>query len=109
MDRDPESPAEDPTHWQEPIPLSDGTGRVTDHKLTEREIVVDAPSKDWVKINAGQTGFYLAHYDDAGWKALAGAVESLSIGAMDRYGLQEDAYSLMRAGYLSVPVYLRLA
>jgi aminopeptidase N len=26
---------------------------------------------------------------------------------MDRYGLQEDAYSLMRAGYLSVPGYLR--
>jgi aminopeptidase N len=28
---------------------------------------------------------------------------------MDRYGLQEDAYSLMRAGYLSVPSYLRFA
>ncbi|RPH42332.1 MAG: hypothetical protein EHM91_09470 [Planctomycetota bacterium] len=109
LDRDPERPAEDPTLWEVPIPMSDGSGRITDHKLIGRELVVDAPSKDWVKVNAGQAGFYLAHYDDAGWKALAGAVEALAIGPMDRYGLQEDAYSLMRAGYLSVPVYLRLA
>ena len=109
LDRDPAKPAEDPTLWEVPLPMSDGSGRVTDHKLTGRESTVDAPSRDWVKVNAGQAGFYLAHYDDAGWKALAGAVESLAIGAMDRYGLQEDAYSLMRAGYLSVPGYLRLA
>jgi puromycin-sensitive aminopeptidase len=109
LDRDPGRPAEDPTLWEVPLPMADGSGRVTDHKLTGREMVVDAPSKDWVKVNAGQAGFYLAHYDDAGWKALAGAVESLAIGPMDRYGLQEDAYSLMRAGYLSVPGYLRLA
>src|SRR6185436_4852097 len=77
--------------------------------LAAREASVDAPAGDWVKVNAGQAGFYLAHYDDAGWRGLAKAVEALAIGPMDRYGLQEDAYSLMRAGYLSVPGYLNLA
>jgi aminopeptidase N len=109
LDRDPEKPAQDSTLWEVPLPLADASGRVTVHRLTEKETTVDAPSKDWVKANAGQTGFYLSHYDDAGWKALAKAVESLAVGPMDRYGLQEDAYSLMRAGYLSVPGYLNLA
>jgi len=108
LDRDPERPTEDPTLWEIPLPMVDGSGKVVVHRLTERESVVAAAPKDWVKVNAGQAGFYLAHYDDAGWRALAGAVETQSIGAMDRYGLQEDAYSLMRAGYLSVPGYLRL-
>jgi aminopeptidase N len=108
LDRDPQEPGEDPTLWEIPLPMLDGSGRSTVQRLSERESEVAAP-KDWVKVNAGQAGFYLAHYDDAGWQALAKGVESLALGSMDRYGLQEDAYSLMRAGYLSVPGYLRLA
>ena len=109
LDRDPERPAEDATVWEIPLPMTEASGRVTVQRLAEREAVVDAPSKDWVKVNAGQAGFYLAHYDDAGWRALAKGVEALAVAPMDRYGLQEDAYSLMRAGYLSVPVYLGFA
>jgi aminopeptidase N len=109
LDRDPERPVEDPTLWEIPLPMLDGSGRASVHRLSERESDLAAAPGDWVKVNAGQAGFYLAHYDDAGWQALAKAVESLSLGSMDRYGVQEDAYSLMRAGYLSVPGYLRLA
>jgi aminopeptidase N len=109
LDRDPDRPAEDPTLWEVPLPTLDASGRASVLRLAEREAQVDAPAADWIKVNAGQAGFYLAHYDDAGWRALAKAVESLSLGTMDRYGLQEDAYSLMRAGYLSVPGYLNLA
>src|SRR5262245_42179741 len=109
LDRDPAAPAEDPTTWEVPLPTVDGAGRTSVVRLSGRETSVDAPAADWIKVNAGQAGFYLAHYDDAGWRALAKAVESLAVGPMDRYGLQEDAYSLMRAGYLSVPGYLSLA
>jgi puromycin-sensitive aminopeptidase len=58
-------------------------------------------------LNAGQSGFYLVNYDDAGWRDLAKSMESLP--APDRFGLQEDAYSLLRAGYLSLASYLTLA
>ncbi|MBI3854556.1 MAG: M1 family metallopeptidase [Planctomycetes bacterium] len=109
LDRDPAKPAEDPALWEIPLPTVDGAGRSSVLRLSGRETTVDAPAADWIKVNAGQAGFYLTHYDDAGWRALAKAVEALALGAMDRYGLQEDAYSLMRAGYLSVPGYLRLA
>ena len=100
LDRDPAHPAEDPALWE--IPLGMGETR-----LTVREAVLDAPA-GWVKLNVGQTGFYLAHYDDAGWRDLAGAIEKMELGALDRYGVQEDAYALMRAGYLDVPRYLRI-
>jgi puromycin-sensitive aminopeptidase len=109
MDRDPERPAEDPTLWDIPLPTLDAQKRSSKVNLTARETVVDAPAADWVKVNAGQAGFYLAHYDEAGWKGLAKALQSQALPTMDRYGLEEDAYSLMRAGYLSVPAYLRFA
>jgi puromycin-sensitive aminopeptidase len=107
LDRDPEHPVEDPALWEIPLPTVDPSGKIMDHRLWHREWTVDAKVPEWVKVNAGQAGFYLAHYDEAGWKSLAKAVESLALPTMDRYGLQEDAYSLMRAGYLSVPGYLR--
>lgn len=109
LDRDPDRPATDPTLWEVPLPVVDASGKTSVHRLSARQGSIDAPAKDWVKVNAGQAGFYLAHYDEAGWRALAKAVESLALSPMDRYGLQEDAYSLMRAGYLSVPGYLSLA
>lgn len=109
LDRDPEHPVEDPAVWDVPVPAVDSAGRTTLLRLAERESSFALPPADWVKINAGQSGFYLAHYDQAGWRGLSRAVETLSLGDMDRYGLQEDAYSLMRAGYLSVPGYLELA
>ena len=109
LDRDPDRPADDPTLWEVPLPTVDASGKRSDLKLAAREAVVDIPEADWLKVNAGQAGFYLAHYDEAGWRGLAKAVEALAVGPMDRYGLQEDAYSLMRAGYLSVPGYLNLA
>jgi aminopeptidase N len=45
LDRDPGSPVEDPTLWEVPLPLIDGSGKVTEHTLTARERAVDAPSK----------------------------------------------------------------
>ena len=109
LDRDPEKPGEDPTLWEIPLPIQTAQKRLPPARLPAREAALEVPDSDWVKVNAGQAGFYLAHYDEAGWKSLAKAVESMSLPTMDRYGLQEDAYSLMRAGYLSVPGYLRFA
>jgi aminopeptidase N len=109
MDRDPERPAEDPTLWDIPVPTLDARKHNSTTNLTARETVVDVTASDWIKVNAGQAGFYLAHYDEAGWKGLAKAIETQALPTMDRYGLEEDAYSLMRAGYLSVPAYLRFA
>jgi puromycin-sensitive aminopeptidase len=94
LDRDPEKPADDPTLWTIPI-----TPAV---KLDKREAEVRA---NVTKLNAGQTGFYLVHYDSE-WRR---SLKPMSLPEVDRYGLVEDATSLMRAGYLSVGEFLDLA
>jgi aminopeptidase N len=104
LDRDPRKPAKDPTVWDIPIPTIDAKGRRGRARLAKRTGTLDLPPDG--KLNADQPGFYLVHYDDAGWEALSKGVASYP--ALDRYGLQADAYSLMRAAYLSVPAYLRL-
>lgn len=104
LDRNPEAPETDPTLWDIPVTAVDKAGKKSSLRLSTRS---SKSPGGWLKLNAGQAGFYLVSYDEAGWSALAGALDSL--GSEDRYGLQEDAYSLMRAGYLKVPAYLRFA
>lgn len=100
LDRDPARPEKDSTVWDIPIPMVDAKGKRASARLATRTAVVDAP--EGMKLNAGQSGFYLVHMPDREWKDVAG------FPAIDRYGLQSDAYSLMRAGYVSVPAYLGL-
>ncbi len=100
LDRDPARPAKDPAVWDIPIPMVDARGRKKSARLSARKTVIPAPPG--TKLNAGQPGFYLVHYSGGAWKDVG------SLGALDRYGLQSDAYLLMRAGYVSVPEYLGL-
>ncbi|HXX92341.1 MAG TPA: M1 family metallopeptidase, partial [Planctomycetota bacterium] len=100
-----EGPAPDPTVWDIPLSWVSSGGRGS-ARLSSREGSLAAPA-GWLKLNAGQSGFYLVNYDEQGWRELAGALGSLA--APDRFGLQEDAYSLLRAGYVSLGSYLTLA
>jgi len=76
------------------------SGRRIGARLAKRTGTVRAP--EGAKLNAEQAGFYLVHQPDTEWKSLA------AYPPLDRYGLQSDAYSLMRAGYVTVPAYLAL-
>ncbi|HYE99680.1 MAG TPA: M1 family metallopeptidase, partial [Planctomycetota bacterium] len=66
IDRDPKAPVEDPTTWDIPLPARDASGRMQVGRLTDREGALDVSSDGWVKLNAGQSGFYLSHYDPEG-------------------------------------------
>ena len=68
-----------------------------------------ADDSGWVKVNAGQTGFYRVNYSTEQWQRLGEAVGSMELPATDRLGLQNDAYALMRAGSLSPATFLALA
>jgi aminopeptidase N len=107
LDRDPDRPEADPTAWDIPLPVQGSSGAKRVERLVKREAVVRFAGEAWVKLNAGQTGFYLVSYG-GGWPKIGEAIQSGALSAVDRYGLQEDAYSLMRAGYLPVPAYLSL-
>ena len=107
---------DDQSLWQVPVGII-GAGSPD----KERALLVDrsgevpraqgtaAATDGWVKVNAGQTGFYRVNYALAEWDRLRAAVETLELPAVDRLGLQNDSYSLVRAGFLPATRFLSLA
>lgn len=64
----------------------------------------------WIKMNAGQSGYYRVNYDEGNWNSLKEQLNSdhtQLIGA-DRAGLLDDALNLARAGNLSYNLALDL-
>ena len=68
-----------------------------------------SPEGPWFKVNPGQTGFFRVNYKSEDWDRLVPAIRSLELPAPDRLGIQNDAYSLSRAGLLPVTQFLSLA
>ena len=64
---------------------------------------------DWLKLNFGQTGFYRVAYSDLEWEAIQTAVAGKALPAVDRLGVQNDAYALARSGHLPATIFLSLA
>ena len=83
--------------------------------MTQRETQLDLGSgtaaavEDWIKVNAGQTGFFRVSYPTAEWDRLRQAVARKELPPTDRLGLQADAWALARAGFIPVTVFLSLA
>ena len=73
-------------------------------------VTVSAPTEpDWFKVNPDQTGFYRVNYTDDDWDRLVPAIAEQALPATDRLGIQNDAYSLAKAGLLGVGRFLSLA
>lgn len=76
--------------------------------------IVVEPGTTWVKLNAGQYGFYRVNYTEPMWAQLAtavggnGSIGGTVLGSEDVAGLLDDAYQLSRAGQLSITVFLNL-
>ncbi len=103
----------DETLWQVPLRvLRSGASQPTALMMTGHKLrlplgaVGKGEASDWVKVNAGQSGFYRVVYSEEEWKRLASAVKALDLAAEDRLGLQSDAYALTRAGFIPATLYL---
>ena len=99
--------SKDASRWKIPVRISRAGSRKPTSFLMEKKTESRSmgrsrrsPDLDWIKVNAGQSGFYRVNYPAEEWERLQRAVESGELGAEDRIGLQNDAYDLMRAGYL---------
>jgi puromycin-sensitive aminopeptidase len=68
-----------------------------------------SPEGPWFKVNSEQTGFFRVNYQPEDWDRLVPVIQSLELPAPDRLGIQNDAYSLSRAGLLPVTQFLSLA
>ena len=105
---------DDATLWQVPVGIARaGSDDKVSALMTEREAEVslgpDATEDGWVKVNAGQTGFYRVSYAEQEAEMLRSAVERHELPAIDRLGIQNDAYALVRGGHLPATRFLSLA
>ncbi len=104
---------EDDSQWQVPVSIRQAGAESKATALMEGDslhaALESADNVGWVKVNAGQTGFYRVNYEAEQWRRLGEAVASMELPATDRLGLQNDAFALMRAGSLSPATFLALA
>ncbi len=109
------TPEEDPTLWQVPIGIvRRGSNAKIEFVMSEREVQSYLAGgysviQDWLKVNAGQSGFFRVNYPTKEWEKLREVVRRLELSAIDRLGLQGDAYAMSRAGYVPATLFLSQA
>ena len=112
---------QEPQVWRIPVRVAHGgvtapQSVLMDGRQAHVQIPLSRPAgsragqrKRWFKINPDQTGFFRVYYQPEDWERLVPAVRERELPAPDRLGIQNDAYSLSRAGLLPVTQFLSLA
>lgn len=107
--------ARDGTRWKIPVRIARAGSPKVENLLMSAKTASRplgrsrrTPDRDWIKVNAGQSGFYRVNYPPEEWERLRRAIEAGELGAEDRIGLESDAHDLMRAGYLPATEFLEL-
>uniref|UniRef100_A0A914XGU4 Aminopeptidase n=1 Tax=Plectus sambesii TaxID=2011161 RepID=A0A914XGU4_9BILA len=100
--------------WQVPVGISTTTHPVDSKfkvllKERQTEIVLDGVAPDeWVKLNAGTTGYYRVEYSEEMFKSLLPAFKSKTLPIVDRFGLANDLFALVLAGRVPAVQFLSL-
>jgi puromycin-sensitive aminopeptidase len=108
------SPESEGTVWQIPVDVSTaGSKGNVAHKflLKEKEEEVRLPgvgAEEWVKLNAGLTGYYRVEYSKDMLEQLLPAVRDRALDVLDRFNLVTDLYALVKAGELGAAQFLDL-
>ena len=103
---------EDETLWHVPLHARSGTSDDVASTLQQgrsASLSVGGGPNDWVKINPEQTGFFRVKYRSEDLALLRPAIESLDLSAIDRLGIQSDAYALAKAGIQPASEFLEIA
>ena len=104
--------ATEDTVWHVPVTIAAQGGEAVSTLMDGPQAAIRLPggrAGGWIKVNPDQVGFYRVNYDADGWERLRPAVEGMEVSAIDRLGLQNDAFALARAAYLPVTQFLSLA
>ncbi|XP_072515887.1 puromycin-sensitive aminopeptidase [Salminus brasiliensis] len=105
---------EDCPSWMVPISICTSE----DPSCSKIKVLLDQPestvtipnlgSDKWVKINPGTVGFYRIQYSSTMLESLLPGIRDLTLLPVDRLGLQNDLFSLSRAGMISTVEVLKL-
>lgn len=94
--------------WMIPLVIEHDGKRMTTLLKEKRKTVEVAKPAGYIKLNAGQTGFYRVKYDEHTLSELKTQVFTKSLSNYDRWGIQNDVYALARACELRFDAYLEL-
>ncbi|XP_015267948.1 PREDICTED: puromycin-sensitive aminopeptidase [Gekko japonicus] len=105
---------EDNPLWMIPISIctSEDPAHVKMQVLMDKPeltlVLKDVKPEHWVKLNLGTVGFYRTQYSLEMLESLLPAIRDLSLPPVDRLGLQNDLFSLARAGIISTVEVLKV-
>ncbi len=89
------------------IPLSIRIGDRHISKLMTKPLTLSFHrTHDWIKINAGQKGFYRVKYDDDILEQLGHLVQEKKLSNVDRWSIQHDLFALCVSNQISLIKYL---
>ncbi|XP_056647683.1 puromycin-sensitive aminopeptidase [Diorhabda sublineata] len=71
-------------------------------------IVPDVNENDWIKINPGTIGFYRTQYPPEMLKKFIPAIRDRTLPPLDRLGLLDDLFAMVKAGHTSTVEVLKL-
>uniref|UniRef100_A0A7N4NG19 Aminopeptidase n=1 Tax=Sarcophilus harrisii TaxID=9305 RepID=A0A7N4NG19_SARHA len=98
---------EDCPQWMVPITIStsdepnEAKLKILMEKPEMTVVLKNVKPDQWVKLNLGTVGFYRTQYSSAMLESLLPGIRDLSLPPVDRLGLQNDLFSLARAGIIS--------
>ncbi|TRY90685.1 hypothetical protein DNTS_002891 [Danionella cerebrum] len=105
---------EDCPNWMVPISICTSE----DPGCSKMKILLDQPETTinvsnvapdhWIKINPGTVGFYRIQYSSSMLESLLPGIRALTLQPVDRLGLQNDLFSLARAGMISTVEVLKV-
>ena len=104
----------DRTLWKVPVGISHSassqeTTLVLNDNQTDVPLPTPSDTDSWFKVNPSQTGFFRVNYSEEDWDKFIPVIQSKTLEATDRLGIQNDAYALSRSGLLPVSRFLALA
>ncbi len=99
--------AEEATVWPVPLTFITPDGSLDGILFEEKNGSMAIPRKlSWLKVNAGQKGFYRLRYDKKTLKRLEKAIQEKELPEADRWGVHNDQSTLCLAGEVNLGQYL---
>ncbi|MBI5220762.1 MAG: M1 family metallopeptidase [Candidatus Liptonbacteria bacterium] len=92
----------DRTLWPVPIRYRFGPGRASREILLsyKKTIIRQQAKSSWLKLNAGEMGFFRVAYPPELQQQLQGAIQRQELNVADRLGVLRDAFALAESGDL---------
>lgn len=97
----------DKTVWQVPVGIQSSEFRTQNLLFGQKNLDVNGKSK-WIKLNAGEAGFYRTEYSAEMLESLRPMIAKKQLSALDRLGIIRDAFALAESGDLSTVEALKL-